>query len=131
MKHPSPVYSANAGILTVVQRPADYRERRDDGYKVTRSAAERVSACYATQGLSKAPVLIIAICQLTTHPAHHPMNARCVQEPECIFIVGTAHFSEQSAEDVARVIEVGSHQSTFAQLNIDRLTSLCVHFPEW
>ena len=37
------------------------------------------------------------------------MNARCVEEPEYIFVVGTAHFSEQSAEDVDRVIEVGSH----------------------
>jgi hypothetical protein len=35
---PHPYISANAGILTVVQRPADYRERRDDGYKVTGSA---------------------------------------------------------------------------------------------
>ena len=92
---------------------------------MTGSAAERVSACYATQELSKAPVLIIAICQLNMHPAHHPINARCVQEPECIFVVGTAHFSEQSAEDVDRVIEVSSHQSTSAQSYIDRLTLLC------
>ena len=72
-----PNHSANAGILTVVQRPADYRERRDDGYKVTGSAAERVSSCYATQALSKAPVLIIAICQLNTRSAHYFINSRC------------------------------------------------------
>jgi pheromone shutdown protein TraB len=28
------------------------------------------------------------------------------QEPELVFVVGTAHFSDQSADDVVRVIEV-------------------------
>ncbi|BDA45348.1 TraB domain-containing protein [Coccomyxa sp. Obi] len=47
------------GVLAAVQRPADYVERRDDGYR----------------------------------------------EPELLFVVGTAHFSEQSADDVRRVVE--------------------------
>ena len=29
-----------------------------------------------------------------------------LQEPEYVFVVGTAHFSEASADDVERVIEV-------------------------
>jgi hypothetical protein len=50
-----------AGALVVYQRPADYRERRSDGY----------------------------------------------QEPLELFVVGTAHLSAKSADDVARVVQVG------------------------
>ena len=39
-----------------------------------------------------------------------------LQEPEYVFVVGTAHFSEKSADDAERVIEV-CHRPTVPDIN--------------
>ncbi len=44
------------------------------------------------------------------------MKECMLQEPEYVFVVGTAHFSEASADDVERVIEV-CHRPTLHDIN--------------
>ena len=99
-----------AGILTVVQRPTDYTERRDDGYQVRNLP----NICIATISALLLQCLALQGPQGCTHSAD--ASARWVQssdglfmfaqEPEYVFIVGTVHFSERSAEDAATVIQV-------------------------
>lgn len=48
---------------------------------------------------------------------------RVSQEPEYVFVVGTAHFSERSADDVERVIEV-CHHPIWPALHLMYLTVL-------
>ena len=97
-----------AGILTVLQRPSDYIERRDDGYQVPGPRQMPWNfCCCCSAALYKAcrDALTLQMLQRYSYnllTPHHML----AQEPECVFIVGTVHFSERSAEDAAAVIQV-------------------------
>uniref|UniRef100_A0A7S1X1G4 TraB domain-containing protein n=1 Tax=Tetraselmis chuii TaxID=63592 RepID=A0A7S1X1G4_9CHLO len=69
-RYPELADLVEAGVLHVVLRPADYKERRVDGY----------------------------------------------QEPKEIFLVGTAHMSKRSCDDVARVIAAVKPQNVVVEL---------------
>ena len=51
-----------------------------------------------------------------TQPRVDVMLPTFLQEPELVYLVGTAHVSQQSAEDVARVIEAVRPQNVVVEL---------------
>lgn len=69
-KHPELLPLVQQGTLVALERPADYQERRSDGY----------------------------------------------QEPQLIFLVGTAHVSPQSAADVRQVVQAVQPDSVVVEL---------------
>ena len=107
----------------VVQRAADYSERRTDGYQVGPTCTRGLRCGLSNFGLPLSPPIKSA---REARPAeryaslrHAPTLAACPprpQEPELIYILGTSHLSLRSAEDVRLLLDAAHPEAVVVEL---------------